>query len=610
MRDFRWRRSLAAPLLLLSVTMGLASGAACAQTTPYSIVVQPIDVCNSAGNICSPVNSMGQSIISPGGGPNMPVGWFDPTTGANISQAILLAGINVNVTFLPLVQYNSAANPYSTSSSQPDFRFLHVAACSTCASGMTSLDLAMLAQQPYITNNGTVPNPTTPGPSTPCAVDMNGVLESPCVRVSNTATVIDWFMVDTLIPLTPGQLYGLTWKVGFNGIATGKNAMVGVPLSGLKNRPDTFIHEAMHAAGLDHAIFGSGPYNPYGPNNLQGGFVPVPGESPSIGECNSGYPACAANLMTAGGMGAVNLRTEPTVANALTMLQAGTADQMTTEAQQGPNLPVSQQMAALASSSGFINAITNSMLTAMKPASAATAGAAVKSTVSSTAGTSGTSSSIIFTASGSEPPPNGSTNVLVIMPPSPLKFDPKNPFKILFQSRNNLVQDVDYFPDSDNNPNNPNAKYPLGTAAYSACTAEGAQCLIVEFNPPFLGPTDQLQFSQGVTSHGLPVTLPQLAGAYVTFALNLGTTTTSQYITTSQLMCNSGECTAGSQTTSPTLPPPQITNPVNFPGNGNPPCTPIRDANNNLICQDFAAAGTVDSVPCDEGGQPSGLICP
>ena len=567
---------------------------------------------------------MNQSIISPGGGPNMPVGWFDPTTGANISQAILLAGVNVNVTFLPLVQYNSAANcmPSPCQSPPPaggwntDFRTLHVVACSTCASGMTSPDLAVLSQQPYISNNQTVPNPTTPpGGTTPCAINpTNGNLQAPCVPVSTTATVIDWFLVNTLTPLTPGQLYGLTWKVGFNGIATGSNAMVGVPLSGLKNRPDTFIHEAMHAAGLDHAIFGAGPYNPYGPNNLQGGFVPVSGENPSIGQCNSGYPACAANLLTAGGMGAVNLRTEPTVANALAMLQAGTADQMTTEAQQGPNLPVSQQMAVLASSSGFINTITNSTLTAMKPASSgmsvATGSAVTKSTASNTSGTSGTSSSIIFTASGSEPPPNGSTNVLVIMSPSPLKFDPKNPFKIISQSRNNLVQDAEYYPDTDNNPNNPNAKYPLGTAAYSACTAEGAQCLIVEFNPPFLGPTDQLQFSQGVTSHGVPVTLPQLAGAHVTFALNLGTTTTSQYITTSQLMCNSGECTAGSQTTSPTLPPPQITNPVNFPGSGNPPCTPFLDSSNNLICQDFAAAGTVDSVPCDEGGQPPGLTCP
>jgi hypothetical protein len=316
--------------------------------------------------------------------------------------------------------------------------------------------------------------------------------------------------------------------------------------------------------------------------------------------------------MTAGGMGSVNLRTEPTVANALALLAAGTADQTTIETQQGSNLPISQQMAALGS--GFINTITNSALTAMKPASgaasAATASVATKSSASGTSGTSGTGSSIIFTASGSEPPPNGSTNLLVIVLQSPLKFDTRNQFKILSQSRENLVQDADYQPDDDNNPNNPNAKYPLGTAAYTACTAAHAQCLIVEFNSPFLGPTDSLQFSQGITKNGLPVSLQQLAGANVTFALNLGTTTTSQYITTSQLMCDSGECTASSLTTSPTLPPPQITNPASFPGTGMPPCTPVRDANNNLICQGFAAAGTVDSVPCDEGGQPPGLTCP
>jgi len=350
--------------------VGLASGAAFAQsvTTPYYIVVQPIDVCNSAGTSCAPVNSQGQSFITPGvGGPNMPVGFFVPTTGANITQTILLNTIGVNVIFQPLVQYNSAANPFSTS----DFLTLHITACTTtCPAGLlTSPDLALLAQQPAISDTGIVPNPTTPGGTTTCTVDTNGVLQPPCVPVSSTSTVINLFFVNTLVPNTPGQLYGFTWKVGANGIAIGANTMVGVPLLGLPPRPDTFAHEIGHVLGIDHTTFGAGPYDPYGPSNLQGGVVPPLPASPSVGVCTTNnpatnYPACAANLMTAGGMGSVNLRTEPTIANALADLANGMADQVTSEAQQGSNLPVSQQTAALLS--GFINVNPNATLTATK----------------------------------------------------------------------------------------------------------------------------------------------------------------------------------------------------------------------------------------------------
>jgi hypothetical protein len=624
--------------------MGLALGTAFAQsvTAPYYIVVQPIDVCNSAGTSCAPVNNMGQTIISPGGGPNMKVGWFDPTSGANISPAILLHGMNANVVFMPLRQYNSAPNCFSPNPSPPpdfipstcvsppptggwntDFRTLHVKPCSTCATGITSPDLGVLAQEPAITT-GTVPNPTTPpGGSTACTVDMtNGNLQAPCVPVSTTATVIDWFLVNNLVPTTPGQLYGITWKIGFNGIATAANAMVGVPTLGLLARPDTLIHEGGHVLGGDHPVFGAGPYNPYGPSNLEGGTVPPIPANPFVGECDAKYPACMANLLTAGGgVNAngvqVNLRTEPTVANALSMLAAGTADQMTTAAQEGPNLPVSQQTALLGS--GFINVVPNSMLTATKPvsgaASVATASVAAKSTASGTSGTSGASSSILFTASGPEPPEN--TNVIVIMLLSPFKFDPNNPFKIV-PPGNSLLQDADYVPDADNAPNNPNAPYHLG-AAYKACTPSETnrhpQCLIVEFNAPGLGAGSTFQFTQGILNGTVPATLQQLQGSVITFGLSntspTGTVTSSQYITTSQLTFDSatGQDTASSQTTSPTLPPPVLGNPGAFAGSGNMACTPVYDANSNLICQDFFAAGTVDSVPCDEGGQQPGT-CP
>ena len=120
-------------------------------------------------------------------------------------------------------------------------------------------------------------------------------------------------------------------------------------------------------------------------------------------------------------------------------------------------------------------------------------------------GASGASSSITFTVQNPDTP----LNVVVIMLPSGLKFDYRNQFKIKTQSRPNLVQDADYSPDSDNNPG---GKYPLGSA-YSACKATGAQCLIVEFNAPGLGPNNSLVFTQGVLKGSVPAALKDLSGS-------------------------------------------------------------------------------------------------
>jgi hypothetical protein len=215
-------------------------------------------------------------------------------------------------------------------------------------------------------------------------------------------------------------------------------------------------------------------------------------------------------------------------------------------------------------------------------------------------------SSVNFTVSAPESP----LNVLVIMLPSGLKFDSKNQFNLISQSPNNLIQDADYVPDNDNNPSNPNAKYPLGPATYSACTAKGAQCLIVEFNAPGFGPNDSLTFSQGILIGRVPATLQQLAGANVTFALNLpsasGSTTTGQYITTTELEFDSttGQDTASTQTTSTTIPP-TVTNPVSIAGSGAPPCTPIVNQFGMLVCQSPVNTGVADGNACSEGGQSS-----
>jgi hypothetical protein len=116
-----------------------------------------------------------------------------------------------------------------------------------------------------------------------------------------------------------------------------------------------------------------------------------------------------------------------------------------------------------------------------------------------------------------------------------------------------------------------------------------------------------LQFTQGILNGKTPATLPQLAGANVTFALNLpspaGAEKPSQFITTSELEFNGNADTAGTQTASATIPP-QISNPGSFGGTGAPPCTPIYDANGNLACVNPVNTGVTDGDPSQEGGQP------
>ena len=68
--------------------------------------------------------------------------------------------------------------------------------------------------------------------------------------------------------------------------------------------------------------------------------------------------------MTAGGTSGMNLRTQPTIANALPALSNGTADQLNLEAEESATLPISQQREVLAS--GFIKTTLPATLTATK----------------------------------------------------------------------------------------------------------------------------------------------------------------------------------------------------------------------------------------------------
>jgi hypothetical protein len=372
-------------------------------------------------------------------------------------------------------------------------------------------------------------------------------------------TVANMFFVTTLNPPTQqagGTLYGFSWICN-NGAAIAEDTF-GFPKSktSLPPRPDTMAHELGHNLCLDHPTFGAGPYNLYNAvTNPQGGVVPVLPTNPLGLECDPSYPACARNLMTTG-----SLRTEPTVGcvlapNATSLstcyttvagvkvqspsLYTGTADQVTTASStSSAQLPVSQQTQVLTSGSGLLYD---------PPMKSGLLNPIPQETTKAQLGTGGSSTDpIIFDLSGPVGGRPGETLVAWILTlPREQTFARRSRFDIVSQSRKDLVQSVDYYPDAknkplmrniayypgaDNNPDNPS----IGTAARSPCTSETAECLMVKFQPPGLGAHDSISFSKSILRRGAPITNDDLCKAKITYIFSDG------YVTTSTL----GRCPA------------------------------------------------------------------
>jgi len=75
MRDRTPRWSKKGWLYLLSASTCLTSGTALAQVTNY-IVINPIDVCDSTGASCAPINNKGQTVLN---GTKTAAGFVFPT---------------------------------------------------------------------------------------------------------------------------------------------------------------------------------------------------------------------------------------------------------------------------------------------------------------------------------------------------------------------------------------------------------------------------------------------------------------------------------------------------------------------------------------------------
>ena len=287
-------------------------------------------------------------------------------------------------------------------------------------------------------------------------------------------------------------------------------------------------------------------------------LVPVPDGTtitavpahPLVGECDPSYPGCLSNLMTIGA-----LRTEPLLACVLAnpgappptgcttssqSLYNGMADQLTIESQENSTyLPMSQQTQVL--TSGLLYEPMNSGF--LQPIPHETTKVQLATGDSST-------EPVIFDLSrpvGGKP---GETLVAwVLTLPKEQTFAIPSRLNIIAQSRKDLVQSVDYYPESENhprmrdiayqpaaddNPENPS----IGMAAPSSCTSAAAECLMVKFRAPGLGAHDSISFSEGIlksilfskgvlSDGGAPITNDDLCKAKITYIFSDGYATTS-----------------------------------------------------------------------------------
>jgi hypothetical protein len=628
----------------LSAAACLAPGAALAQcivsplpspgNVPCFITVQPIDVCSSATS-CSPFNTAfvngNPSTAGKDSTGNFnnsastnPIGFVvDPATGkqnpgtsagVDVTRA-LLNEMGVDVTWLPMAQYISPNNVTVAGNYQTLNVFQPVGTTILQSTEFLTLSFQKQISQgvptfppPPGATFGTNPNP----PNQPLGFPSN---------------VVNMFFVNTLTPPSPGVLYGFSWICN-NGVAIARGTF-GFPLSRTSPppRPDTIAHELGHNLCLDHPIFGAGPYNPFNAQtNPQGGVVPAIPSNPLIGECDPSYPACALNLMSAG-----NLRTEPTVGCVLApnpplstnpcrsptgaplpTLSNGLTDQVTFPSSAlSTQLPVSQQAQVLAPppqpgtpGSGLLS--RNTTLGFLNPIP-------LETTKAQLAAGGRSPDPILFDLSGPAGGKPGETLVAwVLTLPQEQTFARHGRFHIISQSRKDLVQDVDYYPDAENNPLKRNIAYSpgannnpddpsVGTAARSPCTSATAECLIVKFQPPGLGANDSISFSKGILGGDTPITNDDLCKAKITYIFSDRYSTTSNF---RPCPAASLPLISSSWRPDPTVAPQIVKTNVLLVQGSPPPCTPIPGTDTTPGCLDPTVTGLSDADPRFEGGQP------
>lgn len=590
MGDMKGRPGRMVRFFLLSAAACLPSLSALAQCIPNPlpspgqvpcyIVVQPIDVCGTNGGSCAPFNTTSTNGVgnpSTAGAPFNstgepvnetslnPIGFtVDPATGMSPPSTgyttpgvditrTLLNQLGVDLMWLKMATYNSAINTNTGTT----FQTLNVTQ-TTNSAGATiyqSSDFLTLSYQNQIKQGmptfGINPTTNLPNPNP----------NYPFQPLGFPSNVINMFFVDTLNPppqQAGGTLFGFSW-IGNNGVAIAQNVF-GYPRSRTSPppRPSTLAHELGHDLGLDHTTFAAGPFTPP-PYSAPLGVVPPIPTNPLVGECDPSYPTCSANLMTTG-----SLRTEPTVGCVLApagttlstcfttvsgvkvplpTLYNGMADQVNTPSSGTSTLlPLSQQAEVLTGGSGLLSPfLINSGFLNPIP----------HETTKAELGTGGSSPDPTFDLSEPTGGRPGETLVawVLTLPPGQT-FAKRDRFHVVSQSRKDLVQNVNYYPDVGNNPimkdiayypgaDDNSANPSIGTEGDSPCASASAECLMVKFQPPGLGAHDSISFSNGivksilfskglVSGRGAPVTNDELCKAKITYIFSDGYATTSK----------------------------------------------------------------------------------
>jgi hypothetical protein len=555
------------------------------------LIVQPVDVCSGTGTNCPMINSMGQTAAA---NTNL-IGSIDPVnpTGLSLDQ-LALAQIGVSMAVLQAVLWQSPPNPFSMVRSEPDYGWLHVCSCDTgssascpslgsCASGTSSLDLLNITQQPQIALS-TLQSPYTP------------------TFPLNSTHNVNFFFVHVIHPLPPGGsiVKGFSWG-GNNGGAVASDSVFPA------FSPGTVAHELGHILGppnVDgHQILGAGPLmcpHPYpDPNSectenlMTAGSAPRQPPSGAVqGKHNCNPPAMPGQACWVPQVPPENT----TPPSALDLLTTGGVGQCTTATiSQCP----SEQAAFLLS--GLLYSISSTVSTASQSGTGTATASTQALTNTATAPQSRTSLSrnpIIFDVSGlSRANPDETLLAYVVMIPQPpagsAQFTfARKPFKVVSESRRNLLQDFDLQPQDSDVP-------------YPPCAATGVLCVEVEFNRhegQGFGANDFMKFSLSILKGGAPAGLGDLCGAKVAFIYSDGYTPTSVL----------GPC-SGSSPPSTLIATSLSQDPMTAPQvvavatpvvpNNTPACTPLP----NGQCSNPVTEGVTDSNPAT--GLEGGALC-
>ena len=237
-------------LLLAAVAVVANGGASAAVPVTDYVVIQPIDVCGTAGPTagCAPFNLVSRSPNPSLATATTPIGFVDSTTNVNLTRAMWLQA-GVDVTFLPVVEYNNS-----------NYQSIGDIICSPSATNCASVSSVKFRDL----SSGTAAK------ATGCTLNCTVPLANP------TTNAINMFFVNSLTIATGGLLAGFSWLNG-NGIAIAGNVFSFSPL--VPSRFDTPAHELGHNFNLDHTTFGAGTVcstlSPGGCNLMTNGTVRV-----------------------------------------------------------------------------------------------------------------------------------------------------------------------------------------------------------------------------------------------------------------------------------------------------------------------------------------------